>query len=77
MSLTKILRDAQDLDYSIRYAAERDLSELQQLDFPNFLLSLSAELASNESPPECRRLAGIILKNSVEGKYSEDNNLHI
>ncbi|KAM0849313.1 hypothetical protein ACQ4PT_053769 [Festuca glaucescens] len=77
MSLTKILRDAQDLDDSIRYAAERDLSELQQLDFPNFLLSLSAELASNECPPECRRLAGIILKNSVEGKYSEDNNPHI
>jgi importin subunit beta-1 len=77
MSLTKILRDAQDLDDSIRYAAKRDLSELQQLDFPNFLLSLSAELASDESPPECRRLAGIILKNSVDGKYSEDNNLHI
>ncbi|KAK1642397.1 hypothetical protein QYE76_060202 [Lolium multiflorum] len=77
MSLTKILRDAQGLDDSIRYAAEGDLSELQQLDLPNFLLSLSAELASNESPPECRRLAGIILKNSVEGKYSEDNNLNI
>uniref|UniRef100_A0ACD5Y8X6 Uncharacterized protein n=1 Tax=Avena sativa TaxID=4498 RepID=A0ACD5Y8X6_AVESA len=57
--------------------SECNLSQLQHLDLPDFLLSLSAELASDESPPECRRLAGIILKNSVDGRYSADGDLLI
>jgi importin subunit beta-1 len=75
--LTKLLLDAQDQHDSIRSVAEGKLKQRQEHDFPDFLLSLSAELLKDASPPDCRRLAGIILKNSVEGKYSEDNNLHI
>ncbi|KAK1651083.1 hypothetical protein QYE76_068888 [Lolium multiflorum] len=75
--LTKLLLDAQDQDDSIRSVAEGKLKQRQEHDFPDFLLSLSAELLKDASPPDCRRLAGIILKNSVEGKYSEHNNRNI
>ena len=77
LTLRDALRDAQDRDDKIRSVAEGKLKKLQDENLPNFLLSLAAELSSEESPPERRTLAGIILKNSVEGKYSEDNNLHI
>ncbi|KAM0840434.1 hypothetical protein ACQ4PT_059668 [Festuca glaucescens] len=73
-SLTKLLQNAQDQDDSIRSVAAGKLKQRQEHDFPDFLLSLSAELLKDASPPDCRRLAGIMLKNSVEGKYSEDNN---
>jgi importin subunit beta-1 len=75
--LTKLLLDAQDQHDSIRSVAEGKLKQRQEHDFPDFLLSLSAELLKDASPPDCRRLAGIILKNSVEGKYSEHNNRNI
>ncbi|XP_037439386.1 importin subunit beta-1-like [Triticum dicoccoides] len=76
-NITQILKDAQDPDNNIRLVAECKLKQLQERNRPNFLLSLSAELSSDASPPECRRLAGIMLKNSVEGKYSEDNSILI
>ncbi|KAF7041451.1 hypothetical protein CFC21_051246 [Triticum aestivum] len=76
-NITPILKDAQDPDNNIRLAAEGKLKQLQERNRSNFLLSLSAELSSEASPPECRCLAGIILKNSLEGKYSEDNSLLI
>ncbi|KAE8803965.1 Importin subunit beta-1 [Hordeum vulgare] len=72
-NITQILKDAQHPDNNIRLLAEGKLQQLQQRNRPNFLLSLSAELSSEASPPECRCLAGIILKNSVEGKYSQDS----
>ncbi|XP_051229871.1 importin subunit beta-1-like [Lolium perenne] len=75
--LTKLLLDAQDQDDSIRSVAAGKLKQRQEQDFPDFLLSLSAELLKDTSPPDCRRLAGIIFKNSVEGKYSEDDNRNI
>uniref|UniRef100_A0ACD5TR76 Uncharacterized protein n=1 Tax=Avena sativa TaxID=4498 RepID=A0ACD5TR76_AVESA len=76
-TFTKLLLDAQDPDDNIRLVAEGSLKQLQDLDFPNFLLSLSAELSKDASPAKCRSLAGIILKNSVEGKYSKQNHLNI
>lgn len=33
-----------------------------------FLITLSAELANEEKPPEGRRLAGIIVKNCLDSK---------
>ncbi|OEL34943.1 Importin subunit beta-1 [Dichanthelium oligosanthes] len=68
--VSQILLNAQHEDNNIRYAAESDLKQLQECDFPNFLLSLSAELLSNKS--RSRRLAGNILKNSLDERYSED-----
>ncbi|XP_048552249.1 importin subunit beta-1-like [Triticum urartu] len=76
-NITQIPKDAQDLDNNIRLVAECKLKQLQERNRPNFLLSLSAELSSDASPHECRCLAGIMLKNSVEGKYSEDNSILI
>ncbi|KAK1642255.1 hypothetical protein QYE76_060060 [Lolium multiflorum] len=71
--IIQILRDAQcQNNKNIRYAAEANLKQLQELDLPDFLLSLSAVLSRDESPLECRGLAGIILKNSLDERYSAD-----
>lgn len=72
--MSNLLVDAQDLDDSIRSVAAGNLKQRQELDFPDFVLSLSAELSKDESPPDFRRFAGIIFKNLVEGNYSEDCN---
>ncbi|CAM0878165.1 unnamed protein product [Alopecurus aequalis] len=76
-ALDDTLEHAQNPDDKIRSVAEGELKKLQDENFPSFLLSLSAVLASDKSLPKCRTLAGIIIKNSVEGKYSEDNSIHI
>uniref|UniRef100_A0A8R7Q7L7 Importin N-terminal domain-containing protein n=1 Tax=Triticum urartu TaxID=4572 RepID=A0A8R7Q7L7_TRIUA len=76
-NITQILKDAQDPDDNVRLEAEAKLKQLEDRNRPNFLLSLSTELSSEASPPECRCLAGTILKNSVEGKYSEHNSILI
>ncbi|KAM3280602.1 hypothetical protein ACQJBY_047422 [Aegilops geniculata] len=65
MDITKVLLDAQHPVDGIRSAAEADLKRLQELDLPGFLLRLSSELSSDDSPPESRRLAGTILKDSL------------
>ncbi|XP_044400747.1 importin subunit beta-1 [Triticum aestivum] len=76
-NITHILKDAQDPDDNVRLEAEAKLKQLEERNRPNFLLCLSAELSREASPPECRCLAGTILKNSVEGKYSEHNSILI
>ncbi|KAK1642520.1 hypothetical protein QYE76_060325 [Lolium multiflorum] len=71
--LIQILKDANSTDNkNIRYAAECNLKQRQELDFPDFLLSLSVVLSRDESPPQCRGLAGIILKNLLDNKFSVD-----
>ncbi|KAH7429407.1 hypothetical protein KP509_09G046600 [Ceratopteris richardii] len=66
--VTQILLNAQSLDGSIRKLAEDNLKQLEEQNFPIFLLSLAHELANNEKPAESRRLAGLILKNSLDAK---------
>ncbi|CAN6347234.1 unnamed protein product [Urochloa humidicola] len=70
MDITQILLAAQSPDANLRTIAESNLTQFQEQNLPNFLLSLSVELSNDEKPPESRRLAGIILKNSLDAKDS-------
>ncbi|CAL9769572.1 unnamed protein product [Musa acuminata subsp. burmannicoides] len=68
MEITQVLLSAQSSDGQIRTVAEANLKQFQEQNLPHFLLSLSVELSSEQKPPESRRLAGIILKNSLDAK---------
>ncbi|KAJ1699035.1 hypothetical protein LUZ63_007547 [Rhynchospora breviuscula] len=70
MEITQALLAAQSPDSQVRTAAESNLKQFQEQNLPHFLLSLSAELAIEQKPPESRRLAGILLKNSLDAKDS-------
>lgn len=70
MEITQFLLAAQSPDANIRTQAEASLRQFQEQSLPLFLLSLSVELANNEKPLESRRLAGIVLKNSLDAKDS-------
>lgn len=75
MDITQVLLAAQSPDANLRTAAESNLTQFQGQNLPNFLLSLSIELSNDEKPPESRRLAGIILKNSLDAKDSAKKEL--
>eukprot|EP00250_Pteridium_aquilinum_P016455 c23110_g1_i1 orf=172-2769(+) len=66
--LTKVLLDAQSAEGSIRKAAEESLKQLQEQNVALFLVSLAEELASEEKPVDSRKLAGLVLKNSLDAK---------
>ncbi|KAM3400340.1 hypothetical protein ACQJBY_005304 [Aegilops geniculata] len=68
MDITQILLAAQSPDGNLRSVAESSLKLFQEQNLPRFLLSLSVELSNDGRPPESRRLAGIILKNSLDAK---------
>ncbi|KAF8402596.1 hypothetical protein HHK36_010684 [Tetracentron sinense] len=68
MEITQILLSAQSADAKLRTEAEENLRQFQEQNLPVFLLSLSVELSNNERPTESRRLAGIMLKNSLDAK---------
>lgn len=68
MEITEALLAAQSPDTKIRTEAEAHLRQFQEQNLPAFLLSLSVELANNEKPIESRRLAGLVLKNSLDAK---------
>ncbi|XP_010486444.1 PREDICTED: importin subunit beta-1-like [Camelina sativa] len=70
MEITQFLSAAQSADARIRTEAEGSLRQFQEQNLPQFLLSLSFELASDDKPSESRRLAGILLKNSLDAKDS-------
>ncbi|XP_051192654.1 importin subunit beta-1 isoform X2 [Lolium perenne] len=75
MNLAEALQGALSQDVDERSEAEGDLELLREHDLPNFLLSLSSVLSSDAHPPACRKLAGIVLKNSFEAKDSSDKKL--
>jgi len=68
IELTQILLNAQSADASLRQAAEEQLRQLQEGSYATFLGELCTELASNDKPPESRRLAGLVLKNALDAK---------
>ncbi|XP_043723851.1 importin subunit beta-1 [Telopea speciosissima] len=70
MEITQFLLSAQSPDAKIRTEAEGNLRQFQEQNLPAFLLSLSVELSNDGKPPESRRLAGIVLKNSLDAKES-------
>lgn len=66
--ITQFLLNAQSHDANIRTEAEKKLKELQEQNLASFLLCLSVELSKNDKPIISRRLAGIVLKNSLDAK---------
>ncbi|KAA8517453.1 hypothetical protein F0562_017746 [Nyssa sinensis] len=66
--ITQFLLSAQLADAKVRTEAEGNLRQFQEQNLPSFLLSLSVELSNNEKPIESRKLAGIVLKNSLDAK---------
>uniref|UniRef100_A0A2P2J5M7 Uncharacterized protein MANES_08G095300 n=1 Tax=Rhizophora mucronata TaxID=61149 RepID=A0A2P2J5M7_RHIMU len=70
LEITQFLLSAQSADTKVRTEAEATLRQFQEQNLPLFLLSLSVELANNAKPNESRRLAGIVLKNSLDAKDS-------
>jgi importin subunit beta-1 len=68
IDITQLLQAAQSPDPSVRGQAEASLKHLEQQNLPAFLLSLSTELANNDKPVDARRLAGLILKNTLDAK---------
>ncbi|KAK7816619.1 importin subunit beta-1 [Quercus suber] len=68
LEITQFLLSAQSPDANVRTEAEANLTRFQEQNLPSFLLSLSVELANDEKPIESRRLAGIVLKNSLDAK---------
>ncbi|KAI9096802.1 hypothetical protein K1719_025981 [Acacia pycnantha] len=74
MEVTQVLLNAQSIDGNVRKHAEENLKQFQEQNFPGFLLSLSGELASDDKPVDSRKLAGLILKNSLDAK--DENRKH-
>lgn len=68
MEITQFLLSAQSPDANVRTRAEDSLRLFEEQNLPVFLLSLSFELSNNDKPVESRRLAGIVLKNSLDAK---------
>ncbi|XVF51030.1 hypothetical protein PTKIN_Ptkin04bG0150700 [Pterospermum kingtungense] len=71
MEVTEVLLNAQSIDGAVRKNAEESLKQFQELNLPDFLLSLSGELANEEKPVETRKLAGLILKNALDAKEQQ------
>lgn len=68
MEVTQLLLHAQDPDANVRSLAEQKISQFQEHDYPGFLASLAAELSSLAKPADSRRLAGLVLKNTLDAK---------
>ncbi|XP_071738286.1 importin subunit beta-1-like [Rutidosis leptorrhynchoides] len=68
VEITEFLLSAQSPDTQVRTEAETRLRQFQEQNLPGFLLSLSLELSNDGKPLESRRLAGIVLKNSLDAK---------
>ncbi|XP_055812701.1 importin subunit beta-1 [Solanum dulcamara] len=68
VEITQFLLAAQSADAKIRTEAESNLSQFRDQNLPGFFLSLAVELSNDGKPTESRRLAGIVLKNSLDAK---------
>lgn len=68
VEVTQLLLHAQDPDVNIRTQAESKISQFQDQNYPGFLASLAAELSSTAKPADSRRLAGLVLKNTLDAK---------
>lgn len=68
MDVSAILIAAQSSDPTTRTQAESVLSTARDSDFPSYCGTLATHLASETADAESRRLAGIILKNLLDGK---------
>lgn len=68
MDVATILAAAQSADAATRQDAEARLTQAEQLNFPLFLTTLTTQLSTEGSPVNARRLAGLIIKNSLDAQ---------
>lgn len=68
VEVTQLLLHAQDPDANVRSIAEQKIQQFQEHDYPGFLASLAAELSNAAKPADSRRLAGLVLKNTLDAK---------
>lgn len=68
MDVASILLSAQSPDHSVRTNAENVLKDAEQKNFASYLVTLADHLGGNENNPESRRLAGLIIKNSLHSR---------
>ena len=68
MDLTTLLTNAQSPDHGVRTAAEQALKSAEASNYGMYLFELTKELANETKNPMVRRLAGLVLKNALEGR---------
>lgn len=68
MNVTEVLLSAQSPDHNRRTEAEKVLRTAEESNFAAYLGTLAQHLAGEENNPESRRLAGIIMKNTLSSK---------
>lgn len=68
LEVTQLLLHAQDADANVRTQAEQQIQQFQEQNYPSFLASLAAELSNIQKPADSRRLAGLVLKNTLDAK---------
>lgn len=68
VEVTQLLLHAQDPDAQVRSQAEQKIQQFQEQNYPGFLTSLAAELSNAAKPADSRRLAGLVLKNTLDAK---------
>lgn len=68
VEVTQLLLHAQDPDANVRSQAELKIQQFQEQNYPGFLASLAAELSNAQKPADSRRLAGLVLKNTLDAK---------
>ena len=66
--ITQILVNTQNPDQTVRSKAEQQLEQAKEANFSLYLSSLAKELSDESKPSEVRRLAGLILKNSIDSR---------
>ncbi|GMH44988.1 hypothetical protein BSKO_12945 [Bryopsis sp. KO-2023] len=69
--ITQLLLHGQSPDAALRNHAETQLRQFQEQDYAGYLVSLCAALAGEDKPSHVRRLAGIILKNTLDAKEQQ------
>lgn len=63
--LTSYLQNTQAVSAEHRIAAEQYLRQFEDHHFPDYLLSLTSEVADSSKPAGSRQIAGVLLKNAL------------
>ncbi|KAF2683873.1 ARM repeat-containing protein [Lentithecium fluviatile CBS 122367] len=68
MDINQVLEGTLSPDANVRQAAELQLTQAAESDFPQYLTILGTELANEQSQPHIRTAAGIALKNAFSAR---------
>jgi len=68
MDVNQVLTGTISPDAQVRTAAEQQLLQAAEADFPGYLITLSRELANDSADSSVRMAAGLALKNSFSAR---------